>query len=283
MRKLTKDFETVPVFLKKQQVKLKNVSRETALSYDNKEVRKSLHAINKGKCAYCEERRILQIEHYRPKASVNSKDLLPKQNHEGYFWLKIEWSNLLYACHDCNYKGSKGTRFPLSNPKNRILKPIFDSENLPIYLNIRQLNALEQPLLINPEVDNPYLHLRINTFGQITPINNSVKGEISIQVYNLKRNSLLQKREKIINDFKIRIEKQLTKRYQENNRLTEAQFEEQLFDIFEDIAKQGSEEMEFTLISFSVLTNLEEMLLCDVDQIYHSQIKEIFIKFCETI
>ena len=63
------------------------------------EVVEKLAKIYHGKCAYCEERTLIYIEHYRPKGSVQGS------RHGGYYWLCLEWSNLLPACHECNKIG----------------------------------------------------------------------------------------------------------------------------------------------------------------------------------
>ncbi len=101
MRKIKKDFAVVPLSLQEQRLKLQNITSNTSLKYDGEDVKKALGDLYHGKCAYCEQLSNLEIEHYRPK--------------EAYFWLKIEWTNLLYACHDCNMVGSKGTLFPTVN------------------------------------------------------------------------------------------------------------------------------------------------------------------------
>ena len=66
-----------------------------------------------GKCAYCEGQihNSGDIDHYRPRRAVEDEDgnrVMVNSNgeervpHPGYYWLAYEWSNLLYACSDCN-------------------------------------------------------------------------------------------------------------------------------------------------------------------------------------
>ncbi len=152
------------------------------------------------------------MEHYRPKSNVNKEDL-PKNSKAGdygYYWLRVEWSNLLYACHDCNKVGAKGTRFPLENPKDRIKLPKFNSKTgLPINTHITDLDKIEKPLLINPEVTEPRNHLAINAIGEIYVLNKSPQGEATIQVCRLYRDTLLLARRGMIDDFACRIKEQL--------------------------------------------------------------------------
>ncbi len=61
-----------------------------------------------GKCCYCEkveERSGNDVEHYRPKSI--------------YWWLTFTWTNLMYACEQCNSK--KNARFALLSGER--LKP----------------------------------------------------------------------------------------------------------------------------------------------------------------
>ncbi len=53
-----------------------------------------------GKCCYCErrrdEKRELDVEHFRPKAKVTGK-----RTHPGYWWLAYKWDNYFYSCKKC--------------------------------------------------------------------------------------------------------------------------------------------------------------------------------------
>jgi len=84
------------------------------------------------RCALCEKeitsRYSEDIEHYRPK--------IP------YWWLAYNYKNYYLACADCNRK-YKGVKFPL-----------FDESKKVDYLNRKNIHQ-EQPLLINPTIDNP--------------------------------------------------------------------------------------------------------------------------------
>ena len=267
MRNIKKDFTAIPLSLQGQAESLINITRTTSLKYDSGDVKIALTTLYDGKCAYCEQLSNLEIDHYRPKTD--------------YFWLKIAWTNLVYSCHDCNMNGSKGTQFPLINEKNRIKEPNFSAQGLPKNYHIIELDKIEQPLLINPEVTNPYFHLRINKFGDVEEINNSLQGARTKGVCKLNRDSLHIKRATIINNFVTRISKQLEKRFQLRNVLTETQLREQFFDIFTDIAKQGNELMEFTMISYSFIRYFDDMILDNFEPEFHAIIRDSFLEFCD--
>jgi uncharacterized protein (TIGR02646 family) len=70
-------------------------------AYSSPAVKTALHALFHGKCAYCESfyasTQPVDVEHYRPKGEVEGV-----AEHPGYWWLAMEWTNLLPSCIDCN-------------------------------------------------------------------------------------------------------------------------------------------------------------------------------------
>ncbi|MBD3906512.1 hypothetical protein NAL32_17690 [Chryseobacterium sp. Ch-15] len=159
------------------------------------------------KCYYCESYvdhvAVLQVEHFRPKAKVDNIDNngLP---HSGYYWLGLEWSNLLLSCPNCNGKKAKGNRFPLVDSNNRTsaINPI---RNPPLsydrtYCIANQPTLLnEEPLLINPEYEDPTPHLTFDEFGQIYGIGE--KGETTVDILKLYRDPLLAARQAKLNSI----------------------------------------------------------------------------------
>lgn len=90
----------------------------------HKEVVKTLHTMQYGKCCYCEKKIDTKgneqaIEHFRPKA--------PNQ----FPQLKNEWTNLLHACANCN--GKKKKQFPVAANNNPLIinpsEPLIDPED----------------------------------------------------------------------------------------------------------------------------------------------------------
>lgn len=163
---------------------------------------------DKPKCYYCESYTehvaVLQVEHFRPKAKVSDVDN-NNTAHPGYYWLGLEWSNLLLSCPNCNGKEAKGNRFPLENFNDRAtpINPITGGAPLP--LGYDRTNCIanghtllnEKPLLINPEYEDPTPFLTFDEFGQIHGIHE--KGIKSVEIYNLKRAPLLSARQEKLN------------------------------------------------------------------------------------
>jgi hypothetical protein len=70
-------------------------------AYKDDGVREALTELSHGKCAYCESpvsgSSQTDIEHYRPKGMVRDKP-----DHPGYWWLAMDWNNLVLSCMHCN-------------------------------------------------------------------------------------------------------------------------------------------------------------------------------------
>ncbi len=69
--------------------------------YKEVAVKAALERLFHGKCAYCESfyagTQPIDVEHYRPKGEVDGLE-----THGGYWWLAMDWRNLLPSCIDCN-------------------------------------------------------------------------------------------------------------------------------------------------------------------------------------
>ncbi len=171
------------------------------------EVRDKLVDIYHGKCAYCESKEFKpEVEHYRPKKRVKEDD-----SHLGYYWLCYEWSNLLPSCRYCNTEGGKVNSFPISGIRNQ--DPPINKEGKLVFENckIQSISlSSEEPLLLNPEIDQPENHLKFNRAGQIIGKGPEKKGEITIEVCNLNRDNLKFHRKRIVDDMLERIIEQFT-------------------------------------------------------------------------
>lgn len=149
-----------------------------------------LEYVFSGKCAYCE----IKIkggffgegEHYRPKRRISVREsgklkvLETKPPNDGYFWLMYDWRNLVPSCQDCNNR--KVDQFPA---KKHTLDPSLDS---------RELDLVEQPLLLNPYRDDPSNHIRFGKFGIVAPVDGSEIGRMTIEVLGLDREALTERR-----------------------------------------------------------------------------------------
>jgi uncharacterized protein (TIGR02646 family) len=170
MRFIEKNFDAPPLELKECAAKYGH----KILTYDKKlrpkwpkTFRLHLEKIYYGKCAYCESRFELQIEHYRP--------------YKLYWWLFFEWTNLLLACPTCNQK--KKERFPLNDENKRLTGPGADNFRVDSKVLLG-----ENPLLLNPELDDPREHLvylpQVNGKIEIALQGTSEKGKTTITVLN---------------------------------------------------------------------------------------------------
>jgi uncharacterized protein (TIGR02646 family) len=151
--------------------------------YGHPEVRRRLLRAQHNKCAYCEVLIVSEsgdIEHFRPKAGVRQRQDQPKQS-PGYFWLAYTWNNLLYACSRCN-REYKRDIFPLEDPATRA-DAMHDGGS----------TAGEAPLLLDPTLDDPELHIGFNG-ERAEPLNGERRGRVTLDVLGLNRNRLLEAR-----------------------------------------------------------------------------------------
>lgn len=218
-----KDFGTPPSILQTENcykqiaiaVKNKNGNKYTTHYYRDKTVLDKLFAYSidkdvfdkskyEPKCFYCESFvetvSALQVEHYRPKAKICDESNNEVPNSNGYYWLGCEWSNLLLSCPKCNGSGAKGNRFPIKgirrldeNPiKGSVAKPIFTRNNC---LADRSPLIDEDPLLLNPEIDEIINRFVFTKYGKIEGTDD--RGKISVEIYGLDRNTLNIARKRI--------------------------------------------------------------------------------------
>lgn len=206
MKKVIKDFDTVPTTLTsgnckaKIKVSLKEKGKHNFSTsyYASDKIKTVLSEIYNNKCAFCENDTTagasLQVEHYRPKAKVTEDE-----DHPGYYWLGYVWSNLLYACSKCNR--SKSNFFPIKSSINRVETP---SLVTPEELNYDECQSNykdyldEEPLIINPEITDPRKHITFLANGKIR--GNTDEGKETITKCKLYRKPLVIARKKLIGD-----------------------------------------------------------------------------------
>lgn len=196
MIKVNKDFTDIPAILKSQNRKDAFDTNIFSSQYADEKnlykvgsVQKKLNEIYHLKCAYCEQKLLdapKHVEHYRPK--------------DTYYWLAYSWDNLLLSCGGCNI--AKGTNFPI--------KKSMASYNNEAFTDIHNLgnsyDAIEEPILINPEKEDVLDKLIFNTNGEISSLDDRVKSTID-NICKLNRDELVQKRVELLNDFINRINK----------------------------------------------------------------------------
>ncbi|WP_353481601.1 hypothetical protein [Haliscomenobacter sp.] len=289
MIKVNKDFDAIPLYLSTAKVSQQTLDAIAAQDgslyikyYKNSSVKDQLLIIYHKKCAYCESTIThsapLQVEHYRPKAKVDIKDILVGEVHKGYYWLGNEWTNLLLACQSCNGQGAKGNRFPIKG--NRILvhpaNPDYHSILHPLMLD-------EEPLLLNPELVDPADHLSLDHYGILH--GKSAFGTASIEIYNLNRDGLITRRLKIIQQFVNRINRQLSERFAPtvSNPLTPQQFQRQMELILEDIIEGQLPQTEYSFVYISIALAFDAIILSHIDAAFQGYVKESFQTYIQKI
>lgn len=151
------------------------------------------------KCCYCETKIQIgfnDVEHYRPKGKANRNP--GSSLVHGYWWLAFTWANLLFACPGCNRSG-KNSLFPLALKS----KPLLAELDPP---------GEEEPLLLDPgSAVNPVEHIEFvySTAGGTgtpaywwaRPRDDSVYGNMTIDVCKLNRSELLELRNDYVSNF----------------------------------------------------------------------------------
>lgn len=181
--------------------------KPTFSAYKTAAVKAKLNELFHRKCAYCESEyesvAPMDVEHFRPKGAYMLPD--GKLSKTGYYWLAAEWTNLLPSCINCNRerkqfrrkldgkivksKSGKANKFPLLDETKRAKVPNGEKKELPV--------------LLDPCIDNPALHLEFLDDGMVRPKKGTAerklgKGKNSIAVYGLDRDDLYRERKKIM-------------------------------------------------------------------------------------
>ncbi|MFT4793523.1 MAG: hypothetical protein ACJAVR_001858 [Paracoccaceae bacterium] len=193
--------------------------------YKEDAVKQTLELMFHRKCAYCESAynyvHPVDVEHYRPKSAVDEAP-----DHSGYWWLAMDWDNLLPSCIDCNRR--RGQRVP--GPLGESLADMAGSGWRRATTGKATLFPLgteatrwadkddadtEDRLLLDPCRDDPADHLAWHVdrdallglvHAKATPVPGadasvSKMGAVSIQVFGLNRTGLVQARTRVLRDM----------------------------------------------------------------------------------
>lgn len=133
-----------------------------------------------GACAFCERsvESSAGISHFRPLS-------LEVHGHDGdysdhYSWLAYEWLNLFLICRTC--QKHRQNWFFVQRKRARFLAT-FD-----------EVRSEEQPLLIDPTLENPASHLSFLLSGECVPKRNSAKGKATVDLLALNADELVYQR-----------------------------------------------------------------------------------------
>lgn len=191
-----KDFEAIPriIFYKARLAafeKNKTVGKYVSSDklYKPKKVKDALDVIYRRKCAYCEKSlkdADRHVEHYRPK--------------EPYFWLAFSWDNLLIACKKCNELKSNHFREYLAGTALNYSNETLETAQS----QAKAYNAIEQPLILNPEQETEESLQKHFTFDLATAefIALSPQMKVTIEVCQLNRKELVEKRKEKLTRLK---------------------------------------------------------------------------------
>lgn len=186
-------------------------------AYKGADVRLALESLFHGKCAYCETSYAatmpVDIEHYRPKGAVAEDDA-----HGGYWWIAMDWGNLLPSCIDCNRKREQKVHHVSANLEELaaaacpVSQQSGKKDSFPIApTGVRAVFeardfAGEHALLLNPCHDDPSRFLSYSfdpacPAGLIVPTatpGDAERGAVTIQVYGLNRQKLVEDRTRLL-------------------------------------------------------------------------------------
>ncbi len=209
MRKIDKKFRPIPEKLKDcfQERQENLLKKEELHQFDsqcyNSSIKEDLKKLYHNKCAFCESKLNeipndsyqFTVEHFRPKKGTNS-----------YFWLGYEWSNLMPSCQKCN--GKKDDNFRLPNKRKKQKLPL-KTENGQKIIDLERCRAdgeellAENPFLLHPELENPmdFLAFDINKLGYFIENIQNKRAKYTIDLCQLNRSDLWEKRKKIYDNF----------------------------------------------------------------------------------
>ncbi len=180
--------------------------------YAAPDVKQTLIDMQHSKCCFCESKithiAYGDVEHFRPKKAVLEDEQLKRP---GYYWLAYTWENLLFSCELCNRR-KKRNKFPIDG--TRAETPEDDLEQ-------------EYPLFIDPAgPDDPEMLISFTDLGQAIAVDGNRRGQTTIQELGLNRDPLQERRQKQVQDVKIRLKlKQLAAMLQSADDLAYAEQE----------------------------------------------------------
>jgi uncharacterized protein (TIGR02646 family) len=221
--------------------------------------KQSLYELYKGKCAFCEEKFPSEdkatIEHYRPK------------NKYKYYWLGVEWTNLFPTCNGCN--NPKGEVF--ETQKEKVKEPLNASGELDMRLfDAKVLHQIEEPYLLNPEIDEPKEFLAYNKNAKLEAIDNNERGIKTIELLDLnagkeetKRETFFLKRKGVLDGIRETIERQTLRilRAKQMEEPTVLELSLAFDDAFEAIMRCAYDEMQkFTLLGYCMIADFDKLI-----------------------
>lgn len=176
--------------------------------YSSDSVQEALRDLFQNKCAYCESQVAgssqTDIEHYRPKGRISGSP-----DHPGYWWLAMDWTNLVLSCMHCNQSRKQLNLSPDLDEED-IRKAIIDNnlqvtgklDNFPtedgLWATDHEVGVGgEKPLLLDPTVTDPatlFDWLDRRDFALVGARGGNARAEATIETLGLNRRRLCEER-----------------------------------------------------------------------------------------
>lgn len=230
--------------------------------YNSPDVKERLRHYFQDKCAYCESVPIasasFRIDHYRPKNGI--RKLIGSLRHDGYYWLALEWTNLIQACELCN--AIKSNQFPVEHDQVNALNKEPHITDAPYRNILGDVLQTEKRLLLHPELDDVENYLVFNPDGSVSPQGDFAKGRESIRVYGLNRKDLVLQRKKRIDIFFRELVYIFTK--YENRGLGSLAYEvllNDMYDFFRRLLEEQLPQMEYSRLGFFMFHRFEDFFI----------------------
>jgi hypothetical protein len=122
----------------------------------------------------------------------------------------------------------------------------------------------------------------VDYFAKLVPIKKNMLAKTTIKEINLNRDDLVANRQRKVDKIIIRIEEQIAARYGENP-LNLQQYQHQLNLVFKDLVSRINPESEYTLLGRSMIERFDELILEDIEEEFHLEIRDYFIDFLSNI
>ncbi len=238
---------------------------ELSSIYNEEEVKESLKKIYGSKCAYCESEWLgsssPRVDHYRPKKFI--KDV-SKEAHYGYYWLSLEWTNLIQSCETCNSK--KSNKFPIASEGLRIEGKNIDLLSKPYNEDSRLLGSndleKEKRLLLHPELDPVEKHLEFKLDGMVNAKKGSKMGQVSIDVYGLNRGDLVLARRRKVEKYFIKLI-DLLNDYEDGGADEYAlqMLDQDLDNYFKDLLEEQDESVAYSRLGFYMFDQFKDFFI----------------------
>lgn len=279
MIRVHKDFEAPPPGLATDACnaqRLRAIAEKAAHKFSSYHYRDSiietLRGIYKYKCGYCETPESagasLRVDHFRPKGRV-----IELPNHGGYYWLGYEWSNLILSCEKCN--GKKLDHFPIGDEAIRVLQPAIGSDGLPVSDCCRADKSLflnEGALLMNPEIDDPDLHLLFLPDGDVKA--KTVRGTASIKFYDLRRSPLLEDRKNMTDDIIEKLKKHLLRFL--HREIDEDTYRYVMQDVYDEAVKNQQPDKAYSRVANALFDDFEAFVVVQFPPHQQPYIRQTF-------